>query len=114
MRSTAERLAAWAHSCIPTPAGREIVSLALLDAGAATAAVLLDGRTGFVSFTDEAVAQPTGQHGVSLVGMTLESGGTGLLDGGVEIEVSSSEDTRPGASDQTSTGAQLREKLGCL
>jgi 2-methylcitrate dehydratase PrpD len=83
----------------------------------AIAVALLGGHPGFAFFTDEAVTRPATRHLLSLVDTTLEPGGSGLLDGRVEIELTGGEDSRrvasalpPGAPDRPPTGAQLREK----
>jgi 2-methylcitrate dehydratase PrpD len=88
----------------------------------AVAATLLDGQTGFASFTDEAVRRPAAQRLVQLVEVELSDGGDGLLSGRVEIELHSAGtstvcDLRlpPGAPQRPPTGPELARKLeDCL
>lgn len=85
----------------------------------AIAAVLLDGRPNLSSFTDDAVRRAEAQRLLSLVEVTKEQGGDGLLAGDVRIEISfkGGEAARtdlalpPGAPDRPPTEAELRHKL---
>lgn len=84
----------------------------------AIATALLDGHPGFASFTDAAVIRPAARQLVSLVDTVLEPSGDGLLDGLVEIELTTDNGVRnaalalpPGAPGRPPTEAELDEKL---
>jgi 2-methylcitrate dehydratase PrpD len=83
------------------------------------AAALLDGRPGIDSFDDRAVGRPEAERLVQAVEVASTNGGTGLLDGEVEIEVTLADGqavraalaTAPGAPDRPPSDQELRAKL---
>ena len=84
----------------------------------AMAATVLDGYPGLASFTDEAVRRPRAQRLLALVEVELTTGGDGLLDGAVEIELEVGGERRagrlaspPGAPDRPPSPADLAAKL---
>ena len=85
----------------------------------AVAAVLLDGRPGLGSFTDEAVGRPEAVRLAELVETVPLQGGADLLVGEVEIEVTLAGGERlqsrlelpPGAPGRPPTDEELRGKL---
>jgi 2-methylcitrate dehydratase PrpD len=85
----------------------------------AAAAALLDDYPGFGSFTDDAVRRDAARRLVSLVEITLEPGGDGLLDGELEAEIHLGDGTvrrarqqfPPGSPARPPTEDQLRAKL---
>jgi 2-methylcitrate dehydratase PrpD len=88
-----------------------------LEYGAAVA--LLDGYPGFASFTDEAVRRPAARGLAERVEMKLAPGGSGLLDGELQVTVHTTNGeirqiTRqypPGSPTRPPTRAQLHAKL---
>jgi 2-methylcitrate dehydratase PrpD len=85
----------------------------------ALATALLDDHPGFGAFTDEAVTRPAARRLVETVEVITEPGGTGLLNGTVDIEVFLADGTSertslalpPGAPQRPPTDGQLAEKL---
>ncbi len=89
----------------------------------AVAAALLDEHCGFATFTDDAVQRPEAQSLLRRVEVETGDGGTGLLDGVVEVEVhmasgqvhGTSLDLPPGAPERPPSAGQLDLKVGdCL
>ncbi len=86
----------------------------------ALAATILDHRPGVASFTDAAVRRPEAQRLIEKVAVATTSGGQGLLDGEISIEVTLDDhrtvrttlDLPPGAPGRPPTDAQLQEKIG--
>jgi 2-methylcitrate dehydratase PrpD len=85
----------------------------------ALAASLLDGRPGFASFTDAAVARPAARELAGRVEVRETAGGDALLSGTVRVELTQrSGETRaaevelpPGAPARPPTAAELASKL---
>lgn len=88
----------------------------------AAATALLDRRSGLHAFTDAAVARPEARALIDKVETTLSSGGVGLLDGEIEVEISTTGGTfegrlayPPGAPQRPPTPAEHDQKLvDCL
>jgi 2-methylcitrate dehydratase PrpD len=85
----------------------------------AVAASVLDGRPGFASFTDAAVARPAARRLLERVEIRERPGGVGLLSGTVRVELRTrSHGTRaaevelpPGAPGRPATDAERASKL---
>ncbi len=85
----------------------------------AVAAALLDGTPGFASFTDAAVRRPAARRLVAMVETELDPGGSGLLDGQLEIKIHRGNGAvhhavlqyPPGSPARPPTAAQLSAKL---
>jgi 2-methylcitrate dehydratase PrpD len=85
----------------------------------AVAAALLDTYPGFAAFSDTAVARAEARRLLSVVDVTPEPGGRGLLDGTVELDVETSDGTvvraalaqPPGSPLRPPTAAELDGKL---
>ena len=84
----------------------------------AAAVALLDRYQGFSSFTDAAVRRAAARRLVSVVEVTLEPGGSGILDGQLEAEIHTStgvlrvrQDSPPGSPARPPSAQQLRAKL---
>ena len=83
------------------------------------AAALLDGYPGFASFSDEAVRRPAARRLAGLVEITLDPGGSWLLDGALEAAVHTrdgqvrriSQRFPPGSPARPPDPAQLQAKL---
>lgn len=90
----------------------------------AAATALLDERSGFWAFDDEAVNRPDARHLVGLTDITLTDGsGDGLLDGVVEVEVDLADGTTrrgsldlpPGSPGKPPTADEMAAKVAdCL
>ena len=84
----------------------------------AAAVALLDRYQGFSSFTDAAVRRDAARRLVSVVEVTLEPGGSGILDGQLEAEIHTStgvlrvsQDSPPGSPARPPSAQQLQAKL---
>jgi 2-methylcitrate dehydratase PrpD len=85
----------------------------------AAAVALLDSYQGFSSFTDSAVRRDIARRLVSMVEVTLDPGGSGLLDGQLRAEVHTStgavlrvsQDSPPGSPARPPSAHQLQAKL---
>jgi 2-methylcitrate dehydratase PrpD len=85
----------------------------------AAAAAVLDRYQGFSSFTDSAVRRAAARRLVAIVEVTLEPGGSGLLDGQLEAEIHTStgrvlrvsQDSPPGSPARPPSAQQLQAKL---
>ena len=84
----------------------------------AAAVALLDQYQGFSSFTDAAVRRDAARRLVSVVEVTLEPGGSGILDGQLEAEIHTStgvlrvsQDSPPGSPARPPSAQQLQAKL---
>ena len=85
----------------------------------AVAAALLDGHTGFASFTDEAVRRPAARRLLNAVEVLAEPGGEGLLEGAFQAVVHrvTGDPVRvslrlpPGSPSRPPTDAELAIKL---
>jgi 2-methylcitrate dehydratase PrpD len=89
----------------------------------AAATALLDRHPGLESFTDSAVQRFDARRLVELVELVLDPGGSGLLDGELEVEIHTgsgdilrtSEQYPPGSAQRPPNDAQLTAKLtDCL
>jgi 2-methylcitrate dehydratase PrpD len=74
----------------------------------AAAAALLDGYPGFSSFTDSAVRRDSARRLVSMVEVTLDPGGSWLLDGQLDVEIHLSSGTILRVSQQFPPGSPAR------
>jgi 2-methylcitrate dehydratase PrpD len=85
----------------------------------ALAATLLDGRPGFDSFTDDAVARPAARDLVDRVDVIATPGGDGLLSGRTAIDLELDDGSRlhaeldlpPGAPTRPPSDADLQAKI---